>query len=140
MNDRASATTAAQELVRDFLSRVWGPEHDIDAIDELMTSDFVFHSGGRTMRGRDAYKASVAEFYRAMPEAADEVVDIFANPSGDRVCARWINRGINNGVFGLQPDGRPVEFHGISVYRVSDGRLAECWVEREALRYSTSCR
>ena len=72
------------------------------------------------------------EFQREMPEAVDEVLDVFASPSGDRVCARWINRGRNNGVFGLRPDGRPVEFHGISVYGACDGRLSECWVEREA--------
>lgn len=87
----------AEKLARDFLTRVWGPEHDIDSIDELL--------------------------------------DVFANPSGDRVVARWVNRGRNNGVFGLPPDGRAIEFHGISVWRVRDGRLAECWVEREPPRY-----
>jgi predicted ester cyclase len=132
MTKPASATAIAERLARDFLGRVWGPEHDVDAIDELMTTDYVLHSGGRTIRGRDEFKAWIAEFQRAMPEAVDEVLDVFASPSGDRVCARWINRGKNNGVFGLSPDGRPVEFHGISVYRVREGRLSECWVEREA--------
>jgi predicted ester cyclase len=132
MTKPASATAIAERLARDFLGRVWGPEHDVDAIDELMTTDYVLHSGGKTIRGRDEFKAWIAEFQRAMPEAVDEVLDVFASPSGDRVCARWINRGKNNGVFGLSPDGRPVEFHGISVYRVREGRLSECWVEREA--------
>ncbi len=125
----------AEKLAHDFLTRVWGPEHDIDAIDELMVPDYVIHSGGRTVRGREAFKAWVVEFHRQMPEAIDEVLDVFANPSGDRVVARWVNRGRNNGVFGLPPDGRTIEFHGISVWRVRDGRLAECWVEREPPRY-----
>lgn len=124
----------AEKLARDFLTRVWGPEHDIDAIEELMTPDYVIHSGGRTIRGRDAFKAWVVDFQRQMPDAIDEVVDVFANPAGDRVVARWVNRGRSNGVFGLPPDGRPIEFHGISVWRVRDGRLAECWVEREPPR------
>ncbi len=124
-----------EKLARDFLTRVWGPEHDIDAIDELMAPDYVIHSGGKTIRGRDAFKAWVVEFHRQMPEAIDEVLDVFANPSGDRVVARWINRGRNNGVFGLPPDGKTIEFHGISVWRVRDGRLAECWVERDPPRY-----
>lgn len=127
--------STAEKLARDFLTRVWGPEHDIDAIDELMAPDYVIHSGGRTIRGRDAFKAWVVEFHRQMPEAIDEVLDVFSNPAGDRVVARWINRGRSNGVFGLPPDGRPIEFHGISVWRVRDGRLAECWVEREPPRY-----
>ena len=129
------ASAAATRLARDFLARVWGPGHDVAAIDELMAPDYVIHSGGKTIRGRDVFKAWVVEFHRQMPEAIDEVLDVFASPSGDRVVARWVNRGLNNGVFGLPPDGRPIEFHGISVWRVRDGRLAECWVEREPPRY-----
>jgi predicted ester cyclase len=134
MNSRAVAAAVAEKLARDFLSRVWGPQHDVEAIDGLMTTDYVLHSGGKTIRGREEFKAWIAEFQRLMPDAVDEILDVFANESGDRVCARWINRGRNNGVFGLPPDGRPVEFHGISVYLVRDGRLSECWVEREAPR------
>ena len=135
MNVRAGTTAVAEKLARDFLSRVWGPQHDVDAIDELMTSDYVLYSGGKTVRGREAFKAWIVDFHRLMPEAVDEILDVFANSSGDLVCARWINRGKNNGVFGLPPDGRPVEFHGISVYRVRDGQLSECWVEREAPKF-----
>lgn len=133
--DEGAGSDSAVGLARDFLARVWGPGHDIDAIDELMAPDYVIHSGGRTIHGRDAFKAWVVEFHRQMPEAIDEIVEIFANAAGDRVVARWINRGRNNGVFGLPPDGKAIEFHGISVWRVRDGRLAECWVEREAPRY-----
>ena len=46
---------------------------------------------------------------------------------------RWTNHGTNQGIFGLAPDGRPVSFTGIAIWRVQDGRLAECWVERAAL-------
>lgn len=135
MQASASAQAVAEKLARDFLARVWGPQHDMDAIDELMTPDYVIHSGGRTVRGRDAFKAWVAEFYRLMPEAVDEILDVFANSAGDRVIARWINRGKSNGVLGLPADGKRIEFHGISVWTVRDSRLAECWVERATPRY-----
>lgn len=130
-----NAGSVAEELARSFLTRVWGPAHDLGAIDELMTGDYVIHSGGRTVRGREAFKAWVVEFHRLMPEALDEVLDVFANAAGDRVVARWVNRGRSNGVFGLPADGRRIEFHGISVWSVRDGRLAECWVERAAPSY-----
>jgi len=130
-----NAATIAEKLARDFLERVWGPQHEIDAIDELMAPDYVIHSGGRVIQGRQSFKAWVAEFFRLMPGAEDKILDVFANVTGDRVVARWINRGRNNGVFGLPPDGKLIEFHGISVWKLREGKLAECWVEREAPRY-----
>jgi steroid delta-isomerase-like uncharacterized protein len=131
----ANAVTTAEALARDFLERVWGPAHDLDAVDELMTEDYVIHSNGKVIRGRSAFKAWIAEFFRNMPGASDEILEIFANPAGDRVTARWICSGTNRGVFGLPADERQIAFHGISVWMVKDGRLAECWVEREAARY-----
>jgi hypothetical protein len=52
----------AERIAIEFLSRVWGPAHDLDAIDELMTEDYVIHSAGSSIRGRDAFKAWVAGF------------------------------------------------------------------------------
>lgn len=135
MQRSVSTQAVAEKLARDFLERVWGPGHDVAAIDDLMAPDYVIHSGGKTVQGRDAFKAWVVEFHRLMPEAIDEILDVFANAAGDRVCARWINRGRNNGVFGLPPDGRRIEFHGISVWSVREERLAECWVERGNPRF-----
>jgi predicted ester cyclase len=136
MPANATAQSVAEKLARDFLERVWGPEHEVAVIDELMTPDYVIHTGGKTVRGREAFKAWVVEFHQLMPDAVDEILDVFANTAGDRVCARWINRGKNNGVFGLMPDGKPIAFHGVSIWKVRDGRLAECWVERAAPRPS----
>ncbi len=132
---KKDAVAVAEQLARDFLGHVWGPNHEIEIIDELMTPDYVIHSGGKEIRGQEAFKVWIAEFFRTMPGATDEIVDVFANPSGDRVVARWICSGTNGGVFGLPANGRQISFHGISVWKVRDGRLAECWVEREAPRY-----
>lgn len=138
MPGSTSAQSVAEKLARDFLGRVWGPEHDLDAIDELMTPDYVITSAGKVIKGREAFKAWVAEFHRLMPGAVDEILDVFANSAGDRVVARWICSGKNGGVFGLPADGRPIEFHGISVWKVREGRFAECWVERSSPQYRDS--
>ncbi len=134
MDAPTTACAIAEKLARDFLSRVWGPTHDLDAIDELMTEDYLITSGDKVIQGREAFKAWVAEFHRLMPGATDEILDVFTSPSGDRVLARWICTGSNNGVFGLPTDGRTISFSGLSAWAVRDGRLAECWVERGSPR------
>ena len=123
----------AEQLAREFFDRVWTPPHDIDAIDDLMTPDYAITTAGTTIRGRAAFKAWVAAFHRRLHGATNEILDIFANPTGDRVVARWICSGVNNGLLDLPADQRHISFSGIAIWTVRDRRLAECWVERAGL-------
>lgn len=127
-----NSAEGAVALANQFLSRVWGPAHDLDAIDELMTEDYGIWSGGKHITGRTAFKEWVRQFQTIYGNAHTEILETFANAEGDRVVSRWSNTGVNNGMFGLAADGRPVAFTGIAIWRVRDGRLAECWVERAA--------
>lgn len=127
-----SSRRSPEDIALEFLSRVWGASHDLGAVDELMTEDYVITTGGRVVRGREAFKAWVREFQTRLLDARTESLETFSDATGSRVVSRWVCTGRNNGIFGLRPDGRPVSFTGIAVWRVRDGRLAECWVERSA--------
>jgi predicted ester cyclase len=129
--DPPSARTA-EGLALEFLGRVWGPSHDLSAIDELMTADYAITSGGKVVKGRESFKEWVRVFQSHLLEARTESIDVFADAAGDRVVSRWVCTGRNNGLLGSPPDGRPVSFTGIAIWRVRDGKLAECWVERSA--------
>lgn len=124
----------AEELVTAFLSRVWnGTTNDLAAIDELMSEDYQIHSAMRTISGRDVFRQWVSDFQTVLTSARNEIIEVFTNAAGDRVVSRWMCSGLNNGVFGLPADGRPVKFSGIAIWRVENGRLAEGWIERAAL-------
>lgn len=47
----------SEQLALEFLSRVWESPHDLDAIDELMTEDYVITSGGKVIKGREALQS-----------------------------------------------------------------------------------
>lgn len=128
-----SGAAQAIHLARTFLERVWRAPADLAAIDELMTEDYVITSAGQVVRGRDAFRAWVQRFQEQLEGASNEILGIFADTAGEHVVARWICRGRNHGLFGLPDDGRPLEFSGIAIWRVREGRLAECWVERSGL-------
>lgn len=128
----AAACSKAEQLALAFLNRVWQPPHDLSAIDELMTEDYVITSGGQAIRGREAFKAWVKAFQELLLEARTDNQEVFANPAGDRVVSRWVCSGKNNGLLGLPADGRAVSFTGVAIWKVRDGRLSECWVERAA--------
>lgn len=122
-----------EQLPVEFFRRVWAPPHDLDAIDEMMTEDYAITTAGTVIRGRAAFKEWVRGFQTLLLDATNETLEVFASADGGRVVSRWVCRGRNNGIFGLPADGRPVSFTGIAIWRVEDGRLAECWVERSAL-------
>ena len=135
MPDEPFARPAAgpERLALEFFDRVWSSPHELEAIDELMTEDYVITSAGRVVRGREAFKAWVAEFQERLSGAKTESLEAFSDAAGDRVVSRWVCSGRSSGIFGLPADGRPVSFTGIAIWRVREGRLAECWVERSAL-------
>jgi len=128
----ATGPEQAEHLARAFFERVWAPPHDLDAIDELMTPDYRITTAGAVVEGRDAFKAWVAKMQETVGQATNQHLEIITSGSGDRVISRWETRGLNRGLFDLPADDRPVAFTGIAIWRVQDGRLAECWVERAA--------
>lgn len=134
MTNQLTPAKRAEQAAIAFLARVWnGTDNDLDAIDELMTEDYKIHSAMKTISGRDPFKKWVADFQVVLMGARNEILDVFANEAGDRVVARWLCSGANNGMFGLPADGRPVEFSGIAIWRVENGKLAEGWIERAGL-------
>ena len=48
--------------------------------------------------------------------------------------ARWTFRGTHEGeLMGIAPTGNRVEFAGIVIYQVVDGKIVEGWVSSDAL-------
>lgn len=128
----------AERLAREFFRRVWTPPHELDAIDELMTEDYRITTAGKVVEGRAAFKDWVRAMQAVVLDATNEHLEIIVDAAGDRVVSRWITRGRNGGMFGLVADEKRIEFTGIAIWRVRDGRLAECWVERSALELRDS--
>ena len=121
-----------EELVLEFFERVWHKPHDLNAIDQLMTEDYVITTAGKEVKGRAEFKKWVGAFQNQLLDAKTVGVDIFCNATKDKVVARWECSGRNNGLFGLSPDNRFVSFSGIAIWTIRDNRLAACWVERSA--------
>ena len=53
-------------------------------------------------------------------------------PGGEARRLALAGDGTQSRPFGTAADGEPVEFTGIAVWEVRDGRLAHNWVERSA--------
>jgi steroid delta-isomerase-like uncharacterized protein len=108
-----------------------GDEAEAEAI---FTHDVVFHGavGDGDVRGIDEFKAFLASYRRAFPDARSTVEDQVAE--ADKVVTRWRARGTHQGELGpIAPTGRAYRMDGVTIERIAGGRIAEVWVARDEL-------
>ncbi len=136
MTPGAQEVQSPKAVVQAFWDRVW-IGGDVEAITDLMAEDFVIHSAGATIGPRPEFRAWVASFFANIDGLQFEVLDIFAD--GSKVATRWRCSGTLKGsMFGIKGTGQPIEFTGINLMTVADGRITEAWVERDALGVARS--
>jgi hypothetical protein len=121
------------DVVHEFWAQVWQPPQNYDAIDDLVVEDFVLITGGTRIESREAFKRWAREFGSKIDEMNFEVVESFENHDGSRVASMWRITGRNNGMFGTESGGEPIEMTGTAIWAVrEDGKLLSNQVERNA--------
>jgi predicted ester cyclase len=109
-------------LVRREQEELWNHTGDLDAAAEEL-----FAAG----QAEDA-KQEAASFRRGFPDVTSTIEDLIAE--GDKVVARWRSHATHQGDYmGIAPSGKEVEFTGISVYRIEEGKIAESWTVEDQL-------
>ncbi|GHC40364.1 hypothetical protein GCM10007100_01010 [Roseibacillus persicicus] len=121
-------------VMRTFWGEVWNPPYNVDLIDSLAAEDFEIISAGKSVQGRDAFKSWVRDFQGKINALRFEIDDLIV--SDHKVVTRWTCSGRNNGFFGTEPDQRHMEFTGITITEVKDGRMTQKFVERSAWELS----
>lgn len=119
-------------LARRYQEEVWG-KGNLDLIDELLAPDFTDHSLPETMNpGFAGARQAVQGALDAFPNGVWTVEDLVAE--GDRVAMRWKMQATHEHAFrGIAPVGKPVTVTGITILRLADGKIAERWVNWDAL-------
>lgn len=99
----------------------------LEALDELMTDDFVNHRVPPGMdSGVGSVKRIVAMERRAFPDLTYTVEQEVEE--GDLVMALTLAEGTHTGpIFGVEPTGRRVSWRQVHIGRMRDGRMAEHW-------------
>jgi steroid delta-isomerase-like uncharacterized protein len=115
--------------MRRWFEEVWNKGRE-EAIDELFAEDGVANGladeSGEALRGPVGFKPFFRRFREAFPEIEVTVEETVSE--GDKVAARCTVRGAHRGdSLGLAATNRPVEFTGICIVRVADGKIAEAW-------------
>ncbi len=118
-------TADGKTLVRRMYEEAWN-EGRLDVIDEICAPDYVGIGPYGNEVGPEAVKRGVTARRVGFPDIHVKIDDLISE--GDKVVAHLTFRGTHDGEFqGVQPTGRPVEWSGIWIYRVADGKFVERW-------------
>jgi len=120
-------------LVRRWFEEVFN-QQDFDVAEEIVAQDHVDHDPTLpdTPSGPEGVKQSVSLYHGAFPDAHITVEDQIAE--GDLVATRWTGRGTHQGdLMGVPPSGNRVTVAGITINRISGGKIVESWDSYDAL-------
>lgn len=114
-----------RNLIIDWISN--GNNGFSNGFEDYISLDFVGHSRDGVIDFHELQRLELA-FVEAFPDSHYSVEDLIAE--NDRVVLRVTTRGTHRKEFhGIAPTNRKVEFTGIVIYRIQDGKIAECWDE-----------
>ena len=122
---------ADETFIHRWFEEVWNNKRE-DAIDEMFAEDGIANGltdpDGNAIRGREGFKKLHRAFVSAYPDMKITVEDTVVQ--GDKIAARCRVTGSHDGHgIGVAPTNQPVEFTGMTIIRVKDGKIAEAWNE-----------
>ena len=119
----------ARRLIEEMFNR-----GNLEVADELYAPDYVNHDPGNPeeIRGPEGIKGYVGVHRTAFPDLQLTIEDQVAE--GDRVATRWTGRGTYQGdLMGIAPTGRRVTATGITIDRISGGKVVETWTNFDVM-------
>jgi len=120
-------------IVRSLFEEVWN-KGNLSVADELFTPNCEHHDASSPDfgRGPESEKKRATLYRTAFPDLRLTIEDIIAE--GETVIARWSCRGTHKGdLSGIAPTGKQVTISGVSIARFSGSKMAEGWINWDAL-------
>ncbi|MBK5114537.1 MAG: ester cyclase [Candidatus Heimdallarchaeota archaeon] len=125
-------TELSRSIVKRFFDKVL-IGHKLNVLAEIASSNILIHPTAMPCEasyyGIKGVKAWLNEQLKAFPDLT--IIDYFIVAQNDIIAIRWTAKGTSKGKFLiLKPSGKIVEYTGISMYRIEDGKIAEIWETR----------
>ena len=126
-------SNANDNLLNRWFEEVWNKRRE-DAIDEMFAADGIGYGlGPENIVGPEDFKAFHRAFVSAYPDLRVTVEDTVVE--GDKIAARCRVTGSHNGEgIGLLPTNKTVDFTGMTIVRVENGKIAEAWNEFDFMK------
>ena len=125
---------ANKAIVRRSFEEVWN-KRNLNIIDEIYAADYIGHvvASPEIIRGAQGLKRFAAIFQFTFPDIYFTIEDQIAE--GSKVASRWIVHGTQRDeLISIGFKGELVTLTGISIQRITSGKIVESWDHWDALR------
>jgi steroid delta-isomerase-like uncharacterized protein len=117
-------------VVRRFFAAL--DKQDLAAVGDLLAANYRLRFDGNPVMDREAGLGFFGAFLAAFPDIRHQVEDQLAD--GDRVASRIVVSGTHqHEMMGIPASGRSIAIGAINIVRLEDGKIAEHWVNSDAL-------
>jgi steroid delta-isomerase-like uncharacterized protein len=125
----APSSDDGRAVIHRWFEEVWNKGRE-EAIDEMFAEDGIAHGlvdeNGEELRGASGFKPFFRKFRDAFPDIEVTIEDCICE--ADRAAARCTVRAKHTGEgLGIAATNKPVEFSGLCIIRVKDGKIVEAW-------------
>ena len=129
------STEENKALVRREIEELFNHTGDLEVAGEVYAPDFVGHDPTmpEDLNGVEAAREFAASFRSAFPDLTCSIEDQLAE--GDKVATRWRASGSHEGKTEElgPPTGNRMEITGVSIERISEGKVVESWDNYDAM-------
>lgn len=122
-----------KELLRRIVEEAWN-KGNLNVLDELFATDIVTRHPNfpAPVRGVKEYKRLISNYREAFPDLRFNIEEIVSE--GNKVVMRYTITGTQRGVFrGTPPTNKRIEYSGIAVTRVENGKAVEQNIQSDHL-------
>ena len=131
MSTPGTTADTNKAVVLRYVEEVWNG-HDLDAIDNVVSTDYVNHAAGTDEYRHGGARQIWEWILTVFPDHHFHVED--AASDGQTVAIRGTMTGTHEGeLMGVAPTGRRVGAQQSHWFRVEDGKLVEHWAVRDDL-------
>ncbi len=119
-------------IVRRLFEELWN-KGNLSVADQLFSPNYTHHDPSTPDfgRGPESERKRATLYRTAFPDLQLTIEDIIAE--GETVMARWSCRGTHKGdLSGIAPTGKQFSISGVSIARLTNGKMAEGWVNWDA--------
>ena len=119
-----------------WFEEVWNKQSEA-AIDEMLAEDVIGHgltnAEGNIVRGKEDFKNLHRAFLSAYPDFKITVEDVITE--ADKIAARCKVSATHTGDgLGIAPTNQPIEFSGMIMVKLEDGKIVEAWNEFDFMK------